>query len=85
MSGTNREKVNLGCGFITVNYDGTNKYKTIVKDGAFIGCNVNLVAPVTVEEDTIVAAGSTITKDVPKQALAIARSRQENKENYVKK
>ena len=79
------EKVNLGCGSITVNYDGTNKYKTIVKDGAFIGCNVNLVAPVTVEEDTIVAAGSTITKDVPKHALAIARSRQENKENYVKK
>lgn len=79
------ERVNLGCGSITVNYDGKNKHKTIIKNGAFIGCNVNLVAPVTVEEDSIVAAGSTITKNVPKQALAIARNRQENKENYVKK
>lgn len=79
------EQVNLGCGSITVNYDGKNKHKTIIKKGAFVGCNVNLVAPVVIEEDAIIAAGSTITMDVPKQALAIARARQENKENYQKK
>lgn len=78
------ENVNLGCGSITVNFDGTKKHQTIVKKNAFIGCNVNLVAPVIIEEDAIVAAGSTITKDVPKHALAIARSRQENKEDYTK-
>lgn len=76
--------VNIGCGTITVNYDGENKFKTIIKDGAFIGCNSNLVAPVTVGERAYVAAGSTITDDVPEQALSIARSRQINKENYVK-
>ncbi|MFD1459525.1 bifunctional UDP-N-acetylglucosamine diphosphorylase/glucosamine-1-phosphate N-acetyltransferase GlmU [Scopulibacillus daqui] len=77
--------VNLGCGSITVNYDGKNKHLTKIEDGAFIGCNVNLVAPVTVGKDAFVAAGSTITSTVNDKALAIARSRQVNKENYVEK
>lgn len=76
--------VNLGCGVVFVNYDGTNKYQTVVKDGAFVGCNTNLVAPVTVEENAYIAAGSTITEDVPKKSLAIARCRQVVKENYRK-
>ncbi|EQB94428.1 bifunctional UDP-N-acetylglucosamine diphosphorylase/glucosamine-1-phosphate N-acetyltransferase GlmU [Geobacillus proteiniphilus] len=75
--------VNLGCGSITVNYDGVNKHMTKIEDGAFIGCNVNLIAPVTVGQGAYVAAGSTITNDVPGRALAIARARQVNKENYV--
>ncbi|MET3576227.1 bifunctional UDP-N-acetylglucosamine diphosphorylase/glucosamine-1-phosphate N-acetyltransferase GlmU [Bhargavaea ullalensis] len=79
------ERVNMGCGTITVNYDGTNKYRTTVEDDAFVGCNSNLVAPVTVGKGAYVAAGSTVTKNVPKEALAIARSRQENKEGYVHK
>lgn len=78
------ENVNIGCGVITANYDGKNKHKTIIKDKAFIGCNVNLIAPVTIEENSLVAAGSTITDDVPANALAIARSRQTNKANYNK-
>ncbi len=77
--------VNLGCGSITVNYDGQKKYLTKVEDGAFIGCNVNLIAPVTVGKGATVAAGSTITDDVPNQALSIARSRQTNKEDYATK
>ncbi|MGV2327653.1 bifunctional UDP-N-acetylglucosamine diphosphorylase/glucosamine-1-phosphate N-acetyltransferase GlmU [Bacillus velezensis] len=76
--------VNLGCGSITVNYDGKKKYLTKIEDGAFIGCNSNLVAPVTVGEGAYVAAGSTVTEDVPGEALAIARARQVNKEDYVK-
>jgi bifunctional UDP-N-acetylglucosamine pyrophosphorylase / glucosamine-1-phosphate N-acetyltransferase len=75
--------VNLGCGSITVNYDGKNKHMTKIEDGAFIGCNVNLIAPVTIGKGAYVAAGSTITEDVPGNALSIARSRQVNKENYV--
>lgn len=77
--------VNIGCGTITVNYDGKNKFKTVIEDDAFVGCNSNLVAPVTVGKGAYVAAGSTITKDVPGEALAIGRARQENKEGYVKK
>lgn len=77
--------VNIGCGTITVNYDGERKYKTIIEDDAFIGCNSNLVAPVTVKKGSYVAAGSTITKDVPEKALSIARSRQVNKEGYADK
>lgn len=78
------KNVNIGCGTITVNYDGEHKYETIIEDGAFIGCNSNLIAPVTIGKHAYVAAGSTITDDVPEQALSIARSRQMNKENYVK-
>ena len=79
------QNVNIGCGTITVNYDGKNKFKTVIEDDVFVGCNSNLVAPVTVKEGAYVAAGSTITKEVPSEALAIARSRQENKLNYVSK
>lgn len=79
------KNVNLGCGSITVNYDGTNKFLTKIGDGAFIGCNVNLVAPVTVGKGSFVAAGSTITEDVEEEALAIARSKQTNKSNYANK
>lgn len=75
--------VNLGCGSITVNYDGKNKYLTKIEDGAFVGCNANLIAPVTIGKGAYVAAGSTITDDVPGNALSIARARQVNKENYV--
>lgn len=76
--------VNIGCGSITVNYDGKNKYLTKIEDDVFIGCNSNLVAPVTVGKGAYVAAGSTITDDVPGEALSIARARQINKEGYVK-
>ena len=77
--------VNIGCGSITVNYDGKNKFLTKIGDDVFIGCNSNLVAPVTIEDGAYIAAGSTITKDVPKEALSIARARQVNKDNYVNK
>ncbi|MFK9094965.1 bifunctional UDP-N-acetylglucosamine diphosphorylase/glucosamine-1-phosphate N-acetyltransferase GlmU [Bacillus salipaludis] len=77
--------VNIGCGSITVNYDGKNKYLTKIEDGVFIGCNSNLIAPVTIRKGAYVAAGSTITMDVPGEALSIARAKQVNKENYVQK
>ncbi|KYG91057.1 bifunctional N-acetylglucosamine-1-phosphate uridyltransferase/glucosamine-1-phosphate acetyltransferase [[Bacillus] sp. KCTC 13219] len=77
--------VNIGCGSITVNYDGKNKHKTIIEDNVFVGCNTNLVAPVTVRKNAFIAAGSTITKEVPEDALAIARARQENKLGYMNK
>jgi len=75
--------VNFGCGCVTVNYDGRNKSRTTVKDGAFIGCNTNLIAPVTVGKNAFTAAGSTITEDVPDNALAVARNRQTEKEDWV--
>ena len=77
--------VNIGCGTITVNYDGVKKYKTIIGDHAFIGCNANLIAPVSIGDGAYIAAGSTITHNVPDDALAIARERQVNKEGYAKK
>ncbi|RHW31804.1 bifunctional UDP-N-acetylglucosamine diphosphorylase/glucosamine-1-phosphate N-acetyltransferase GlmU [Neobacillus notoginsengisoli] len=77
--------VNIGCGSITVNYDGKNKFLTKIEDGVFIGCNSNLVAPVTIGKGAYVAAGSTITENVPPEALSLARARQVNKENYVQK
>ena len=73
------EDCNIGCGVITCNYDGKEKYKTIIGNRAFIGSNVNFVAPVKIGEDTIIAAGSTITDDVPDGHLSIARQRQINK------
>jgi len=79
------ENVNIGCGAITVNYDGVTKQRTVVEDGAFIGCSTNLIAPVTVGKGAYTAAGSTINKDVPSDALGIARCRQENKENWATK
>lgn len=77
--------INFGCGTVTVNYDGTQKYRTTVGDNAFIGCNTNLVAPVAVGDGAYTAAGSTITEDVPPDSLAIARDRQIVKKNWVKK
>ena len=79
------KKVNFGCGTVTVNFDGKNKHRTVVEDHAFIGCNTNLVAPVHVGKNAFTAAGSTITEDVPDNALAIARQRQTNKINWVTK
>lgn len=76
---------NIACGVITANYDGRVKSRTRVGDNAFIGCNSTLVAPVTVEKDTYIAAGSTITEDVGEGVLAIARNRQINKEGWVEK
>lgn len=76
--------INLGCGVVFVNYDGKNKFRTTVEDNSFIGCNTNLIAPVKVEENSYIAAGSTITDDVPKNNLAIARARQVNKDNWKK-
>lgn len=78
-------KCNIGCGTITCNYDGYNKSKTIIGDNVFIGSNTNLVAPVVLGDNTFIAAGSTITDDVPDYALAIARQRQINKEDWNKK
>ena len=75
--------VNVGCGCATVNFNGNEKNRTVIKDGAFIGCNTNLVAPVTVGKDAYTAAGSTITEDVPDSSLAIARAKQVNKEGWV--
>ena len=76
---------NFGCGSITCNYDGNHKYRTTVGDNVFIGCNTNLVAPVTVESGAFTAAGSTITSTVPADALAVARARQVHKEGWAKK
>ena len=74
--------VNMGCGTITVNYDGKNKYRTSIGNDAFVGCNSNLVAPVVVGENAYVAAGSTITRDVPSGTLAVARVRQKEIEGW---
>ena len=79
------DNVNFGCGSITVNYDGFNKYKTIIGNDVFIGCNSNLIAPIKIEDNVIIAAGSTVDKNVPKGSLAIARAYQINKENYIRK
>ena len=79
------ERTNIGCGSITVNYDGVNKFKTVIGKDAFIGCNTNLIAPVTVGDGALIAAGSTITDDIPKESLALARARQVTKEGYNKK
>lgn len=75
--------VNIGAGTITCNYDGHNKYPTIIGDGAFIGSNSNLVAPVEIGEGAMTAAGSTITKNVPANSLGVARNKQTNLQNWV--
>ena len=77
------ENINLGCGVVFSNYDGKKKYRSTIGDNAFIGCNVNIVSPVNVEKEAYIAAGSTITGDVPAGALAIARERQSNKAGWV--
>lgn len=77
--------INVGCGVVFVNYDGQAKHQTIVGNHSFIGSNVNLVSPVVIDANTMIAAGSTITKDVAEYDLAIARAKQENKTGYAKK
>jgi bifunctional UDP-N-acetylglucosamine pyrophosphorylase/glucosamine-1-phosphate N-acetyltransferase len=75
--------INLGCGVVFVNYDGKEKHRTKVGDGAFIGCNSNLVAPVTVEEKAYIAAGTTVTKRVPAGSLSIARPKEQIIEGWT--
>lgn len=77
--------VNMGCGCITVNYDGKKKHRTVIGDNAFVGCNTNLVAPVTVGPNTYIGAGSTITKEVPENALGIGRAHQKNIEGWAER
>ena len=76
-------RASFGCGSVVVNYDGQEKHRTTIGERAFIGCNVNLIAPITIEPDAFLAAGSTITKDVPAGALAVARERQRNVTGWV--
>ena len=78
-------RVNFGCGTVTVNYDGAQKFRTTIGDDAFIGCNTNLVAPVRVGDGAYTAAGSTITDEVPADSLAIARTRQTVKKQWAAK
>ncbi len=75
--------VNLGCGVVFVNYDGKHKHRTYVGDNSFVGCNANLIAPVRINDNSYIAAGTTVTKEVPQDSLAIGRARQENKEGWV--
>ena len=77
------KRINFGCGTVTVNYDRAKKHRTVIGDDAFIGCNTNLIAPVTVGEGAYIAAGSTITDDIPSMALGIARARQSIKEDWA--
>ena len=79
------EKVNIGCGTVTCNYDGKKKFRTTIGDNAFIGCNTNLVAPVKIGSGAYTAAGSTITQDVPENNLAFGRARQVNKSTWKDK
>ena len=79
------DSVNIGAGTITCNYDGVNKNKTIIKDKVFIGSNSSLVAPITINKDSIVGAGSVITKNVRKKSLALTRSPQLEVKNYKRK
>jgi bifunctional UDP-N-acetylglucosamine pyrophosphorylase/glucosamine-1-phosphate N-acetyltransferase len=76
--------VNIGAGVITCNYDGSKKHPTVIEDGAFVGTDSQLIAPVRIGKDAYVGAGSSITEDVPAESLAIARGRQVNKEGWVK-
>lgn len=76
-------RVNFGCGSVVVNYDGLAKYRTSVGDDVFIGCNVNLVSPVTIQSHSFLAAGSTINMEVPEGALAVARAKQRNVEGWM--
>lgn len=78
-------EVNVGCGTITCNYDGVNKHRTVIGDNVFVGSDVQLVAPVTVGRGALIAAGTTVTRDVPPDSLAIARTPQVNKEGWCLK
>jgi bifunctional UDP-N-acetylglucosamine pyrophosphorylase/glucosamine-1-phosphate N-acetyltransferase len=78
------EGVNIGAGTITCNYDGVNKHKTLIGDGVFVGSDTALVAPIVIGEGAYIGAGSTITRDVPPDALAVARGEQVIKEGWAK-
>ena len=77
--------VNIGAGVVTANYDGVKKNKTVISDGAFIGSNSSLVAPLNIGSNSVIGASSCITEDVMDDSLSIARSRQVNKNGYYKK
>ncbi len=77
--------VNIGCGTITCNYDGVRKHRTVIGDGVFVGSDVQFVAPVTIGSNALIAAGTTVTQDVPPDSLALARVPQVNKEGWVKR
>ena len=77
--------VNFGAGTITVNYDGQHKFKTVIGNNVFVGSNSTIIAPVELGDNSLVGAGSTITKDVPADAIAIGRGRQINKDEYAKR
>ena len=79
------KNVNVGAGTITCNYDGVKKHKTIIKDNVFVGSNSSLVAPIKIEKDSLIGAGSVITKNVKKKSLALTRSLQIEIKNYKKK
>ena len=76
--------VNFGCGCVTANYDGINKFRTVIGDHCFIGCNTNLVPPVKIGNNATTGAGSTITRDVPENALALERAETKIIENWEK-
>ncbi|MDR0520010.1 MAG: UDP-N-acetylglucosamine diphosphorylase [Clostridiales Family XIII bacterium] len=76
---------NIGCGVVFVNYDGKEKHRTKVGDGAFIGCNVNLIAPVSVERSAYIAAGTTVTRGVPEGSLSVGRPQERNIEGWVER
>jgi bifunctional UDP-N-acetylglucosamine pyrophosphorylase/glucosamine-1-phosphate N-acetyltransferase len=77
--------VNVGCGVVFVNYDGRDKHRTLVGDGAFIGCNANLIAPVSIEGNAYIAAGTTVTTDVPAGSLSVGRVKDKNIEGWVER
>ena len=79
------KRVNFGCGTVTCNYDGKKKYRTTIGDDCFVGCNTNFVSPINVGDGVYIAAGSTITEDIPENSLSIARARQGNKEGWKDK
>lgn len=79
------KRVNFGCGTVTCNYDGKKKYRTTIGDDCFVGCNTNFVSPINVGDGVYIAAGSTITEDIPENSLSIARTRQVNKEGWKDK
>lgn len=79
------KRVNFGCGTVTCNYDGKNKFRTVIGDDCFVGCNTNFVSPINVGDGAYIAAGSTITEDIPEKSLSIARAKQVNKEGWTDK
>ena len=79
------KRVNFGCGTVTCNYDGKKKYRTTIGDDCFVGCNTNFVSPINVGDGVYIAAGSTITEDIPENSLSIARARQVNKDGWMDK